>query len=180
MVNNLKTLSRHPFLMEASDAVRRRAGKDVLGDDLPGGDVDDVIDGLGALSLGAAPSSSSSSSSSSSTAAKVRADATVFEIAGRAPDPEDLLRDSIKLRVLLRLSQRLKRAGHRILVFSQSRLMLDIMQRMYAEYGMPTSRIDGTVTGKDRQTTIDRFNRGAETDDAMAPAVLLLTTKVSA
>jgi hypothetical protein len=35
---------------------------------------------------------------------------------------------SVKLRVTLKLVSRLKRNGHRILLFSQSRLMLDILQ----------------------------------------------------
>ena len=60
----------------------------------------------------------------------------------------DLLRDSVKLRVLIKLTQRLTRQGHRVLVFSQSKLMVDIMQRMFAEYGLATCRIDGSVTGR--------------------------------
>jgi hypothetical protein len=38
--------------------------------------------------------------------------------------------DSVKLRVMVKLTQRLKRAGHRLLVFSQSKKMLDIIQKV--------------------------------------------------
>ena len=109
----------------------------------------------------------------------------------------DLLRDSVKLRVLTKLTQRLTRKGHRVLVFSQSKLMVDIMQRMFAEYGLATCRIDGSVTGRDRQAIIDNFNLNARGNDSsddddndndgggkgrglgstLSPSILLLTTK---
>ena len=37
-------------------------------------------------------------------------------------------------------------------------MLLDIVARVLAEYGLPTLRIDGSVTGKERQRTVDAFN----------------------
>jgi SNF2 family DNA or RNA helicase len=118
---------------------------------------------------------------------KFHANANVFEIAGRTPEIEELLQDSVKLRVCTKLTQRLKRAGHRMLIFSQSKKMLDILQRTFGSYGMSTCRIDGSVTGRDRQQIIDNFNEGGESSEdgsqskssrnRMGPSICLLTTK---
>lgn len=60
----------------------------------------------------------------------VKQNADVFEIVGREPTEFELLQGSVKLRVLLKMCRRLLRTSHRILVFSQSKLMLDIIQRV--------------------------------------------------
>jgi SNF2 family DNA or RNA helicase len=96
----------------------------------------------------------------------LKSNASVFDIIGRPDvDIQELMQGSVKLRVLLKLVRRLHREGHRMLIFSQSKLMLDIVQRVMAEFGMSSCRIDGSVTGKDRQRIIDNFNDGAGDDD---------------
>ena len=50
--------------------------------------------------------------------------------------PNDLLEDSAKLQVLFSLMKRLKRAGHRALIFSQSTKMLDIMERVFVSFNI--------------------------------------------
>lgn len=64
--------------------------------------------------------------------------------------------------------------------------MLDIIQRVLAEYGLQSCRIDGAVVGKERQRIIDDFNRcssgsnGDDSDndeDASGPRICLLTTR---
>jgi SNF2 family DNA or RNA helicase len=68
-------------------------------------------------------------------------------------------------------------------VFSQSKLMIDIIQRVLAEFGMASCRIDGSVVGRERQRIIDSFNRGGNDDDSddergySGPDICLLTTR---
>ena len=90
---------------------------------------------------------------------KLSPDATVFDIASRHPDVEELLADSVKLQVLLELVTRLRKKKHRLLIFSQSRMTMDIIAFVLDTYGHRTVRIDGKVTGRERQRIIDDFNR---------------------
>jgi SNF2 family DNA or RNA helicase len=75
----------------------------------------------------------------------------------------------------VKLVHRLHYAGHRTLIFSQSRLMLDIIQRVLAHYRFATHRIDGAVKSADRQRIIDDFNDTSE--GVVGPTICLLTTK---
>jgi hypothetical protein len=86
--------------------------------------------------------------------------------------PEDLLRESAKLEVLVALVERLQRAGNRILIFSQSTRMLDIIERVLCQVRF--SRIDGSTKGKDRQMLVDSFNSEGSNLD-----VMLLSTKAA-
>ena len=77
--------------------------------------------------LTAHPSSSSSSSSSSSPSfdadiSSLPANADLFDIIGKTPDTDEIFKGSVKLRVLFKLIRRLLKAGHKTLIFSQSRL----------------------------------------------------------
>jgi hypothetical protein len=86
--------------------------------------------------------------------------------------PEDLLRESAKLEVLVALVGRLQKSGHRILIFSQSTRMLDIIERVLWQVRL--SRIDGSTKGKDRQMLVESFNsEGSDLD------VMLLSTKAA-
>lgn len=90
-------------------------------------------------------------------------------------DTDLLLRDSTKLQVLLALLNRLKRSGHRALVFSQSTKMLDIIQRVVVVNGsMSFLRIDGSTAEKSRQQNVDHFN---DVDSAID--IMLLSTKAA-
>ena len=105
--------------------------------------------------------------------ASLREDPTsVFSIVGRTPSRAELVCDSMKLQVFLRLLQQLRGDGHRTLVFSQSKLMLDILQHVLADIGVGSYRIDGSVGGRERQSIIDNMN---DTDSRID--VCLLTTK---
>ncbi|KAM4665157.1 DNA excision repair protein ERCC-6-like [Discoglossus pictus] len=85
---------------------------------------------------------------------------------------EALIEESGKLRVLIDLLHNLTEQGHRALVFSQSRKMLDIVARILDNSGFKVMRIDGTVPLPEREKRISMFQR------SNAFSVLLLTTQV--
>ena len=124
---------RHPFLMEATEAVRRRQPDSLRPSSHDDCDDDDDDDDLEALSRGLHSLSVREAAPGS---ARPPSGASVFEVVGRTPSSDELLRDSVKLRVLLKLARRLRRGGHRLLVFSQSTKMLDIIQRLLADSAM--------------------------------------------
>lgn len=85
--------------------------------------------------------------------------------------PSELMRDSSKLQVLDRFVEDLCTKGHRILVFSQSTKMLDIIEKVLRVRVKELSRIDGKTKEKDRQRLVDMFNaKGSPTQ------VMLLST----
>lgn len=88
-------------------------------------------------------------------------------------DPDSLLCESAKLQVLVSLMQRLKRAGHRALIFSQSTKMLDVMERVF-DGSFTYLRIDGQSAEKCRQRLVDDFNDKDSGIDCM-----LLSTKAA-
>eukprot|EP01083_Nonionella_stella_P269873 913444_1 len=63
-----------------------------------------------------------------------------------------------KLVFLDKLMHRLKEEGHKVLIFSQMQKVLDILAGYMKWKHFKFERIDGCVTGTDRQTAIDRFN----------------------
>ncbi|ESO97957.1 hypothetical protein LOTGIDRAFT_104127, partial [Lottia gigantea] len=84
-----------------------------------------------------------------------------------------LIQESGKLIVLVELLDNLKSEGHRCLVFSQSRKMLDIIQKLVTNRGHKIMRLDGTVSKvADREERIQKF----QTDDQYS--IFLLTTQV--
>ncbi|KAG5509418.1 hypothetical protein JKF63_06728 [Porcisia hertigi] len=82
------------------------------------------------------------------------------------------LRGSGKLNALLMMLKEWKLFGHRVLVFSQTRMMLDIIENMCEEQGYSYIRMDGATNGHYRQELMDRFNE----DESIF--VALLTTRV--
>lgn len=99
------------------------------------------------------------------------------------PAPDDLITACGKLDVLIRLLILLRSEGHKILVFSQSNRMLDVIERVLCS--LPSSceaargedplrflRIDGTVPGADRSRIVHTFNADPRY------SVCLLTTGV--
>jgi len=77
-----------------------------------------------------------------------------------------------KLCVLLDLLKHLAQTKHRTLVFSQSKRMLNVIQRELGNLGLKYLRIDGDMSNpNERKRKIDRFNR----DEAIH--IFLLTTK---
>ncbi|XP_020663366.3 DNA excision repair protein ERCC-6-like [Pogona vitticeps] len=86
---------------------------------------------------------------------------------------EILMKESGKLGFLVTLLERLQREGHRTLVFSQSRKMLDIIERILRRRCFKFMRIDGTVTHlTEREKRISVFQNNRDV------SVFLLTTQV--
>uniref|UniRef100_A0A8C5QQX0 DNA excision repair protein ERCC-6-like n=1 Tax=Leptobrachium leishanense TaxID=445787 RepID=A0A8C5QQX0_9ANUR len=83
-----------------------------------------------------------------------------------------LMEESGKLMLLIELLNKLKEEGHRSLVFSQSRKMLDMIARILCNRGFKVMRIDGTVSLPDREKVISNFQSNR------SYSVLLLTTQV--
>ena len=173
VINHLKTVCRHPFLIEASVALKKRAKEksgafvDCEDEDLEA-DVADLEQLLAAVNVGGSPGPAAAA-----TPARLDAGGSVWAVAGRHPEIEELMEQSVKLEVTIKMALNLVAAGHRILVFSQSRLMCDILESALKEVGLASCRIDGTVTGKERQRIIDFFNTGSE----RSPPIALLTTR---
>lgn len=61
---------------------------------------------------------------------------------------------------IMGLLKRLKAEGHRTLVFSQSRVMLDTLQKACKRDKLRSVRIDGSiVSAAKRQAIVDRFQQ---------------------
>ncbi|KAK9334161.1 P-loop containing nucleoside triphosphate hydrolase protein [Lipomyces starkeyi] len=77
-------------------------------------------------------------------------------------DPKESLRRLTeacgKLELLSIMLPKLIESGHRILIFSQFVVMLDILEDFLEGMGISYTRIDGSVTSQDRQQRIDAFN----------------------
>ncbi|KAJ8102583.1 P-loop containing nucleoside triphosphate hydrolase protein [Lipomyces tetrasporus] len=63
-----------------------------------------------------------------------------------------------KLQLLSIMLPKLIAGGHRILIFSQFVIMLDILEDFLYGMGISYARLDGSVTSQDRQQRIDAFN----------------------
>eukprot|EP01038_Epipyxis_sp_PR26KG_P004727 gene4727-6632_t len=177
-INQLKTICRHPFLLEVADRNRdKRNG--VRSSSLKSNSSDDVMDSLNRqlddLTINEGTQDEDDYLIPSSANANKQ---SAFDLAGREPTLHELLQGSIKLRVLSKLVTRLHRNGHRTLIFSQSKLMLDVIQFVLLDQGLGLYRIDGSTTGRERQRIIDEFNEGGDPESSFTgPSVCLLTTK---
>lgn len=69
-----------------------------------------------------------------------------------------MLKGSGKLILLDKLLQRLKEKGHRVLIFSQMVLMLDVLAVYLALKGYSYQRLDGNISSERRKQSIDHFN----------------------
>ena len=83
-----------------------------------------------------------------------------------------LIQASGKLILLEKLLPRLQEQGHRVLIFSQFVMLLDILEDFVRMSGYTFERIDGAVTGERRQRAIDRFS-----SDDSASFIFLLGTR---
>jgi len=83
----------------------------------------------------------------------------------------NLIKASGKLVLLDKLLPKLKREGHRVLIFSQMSHLLDILEDYLNFRHHLYERLDGSVTGIERQEAIDRFQK----DDSIF--CFLLTTR---
>ena len=85
-----------------------------------------------------------------------------------------LVKSSGKLVLLDKLLPRLKYDGHRLLIFSQFKIMLDILEDYLELRNFKFERIDGSVTGKKRQMAIDRFQTKSSMESSF---IMLLSTR---
>ncbi|KAE9408278.1 hypothetical protein BT96DRAFT_914203 [Gymnopus androsaceus JB14] len=72
---------------------------------------------------------------------------------------EKLISASAKLRLLRDLLPKLKARGHRVLIFSQFVIALNIIEDFLTGEGHKFLRLDGNTKGTDRQKGMDEFNR---------------------
>ncbi|KAJ0176428.1 hypothetical protein K1T71_007607 [Dendrolimus kikuchii] len=84
--------------------------------------------------------------------------------------PPELILDSGKFQKLDEMLPKLKEEGHRVLVFSQFTMMLDILEPYLAARRYRYLRLDGSTAVTDRQDLIDQYN----SEDIF---VFLLSTK---
>ena len=86
---------------------------------------------------------------------------------GHAPDwdaiheetlEQGLIMSSGKMVLLDKLLPKLRREGHKVLIFSQMVRMLDVIADYCDFRDFNTERLDGRVNGLERQKAIDRFN----------------------
>ncbi|RUS20096.1 SNF2 family N-terminal domain-containing protein [Endogone sp. FLAS-F59071] len=77
-----------------------------------------------------------------------------------------LVMNSGKMVLLDKLLTRLKDGGHRVLIFSQFVMMLDILSDYMALRGYPCQRLDGSMKPEQRNNAIKHFNAPASPDFA--------------
>jgi SNF2 family DNA or RNA helicase len=91
-------------------------------------------------------------------------------------DVDSLVHSSGKFVLLDKLLPRLKADGHRILLFSQFKIMLDIIEDYLHLRDFKCERIDGSITGMKRQAAIDRF-QSKDNSGREQPFIMLLSTR---
>ena len=104
---------------------------------------------------------------------KMRDDATLSS----KSEADILSSTSGKLMFLDKLLPKLESEGHRVLIFSQFKIMLDVIEDYLIAKNCKYERIDGSITGLKRQAAIDRFQAVGVTDKTKLPQVMLLSTK---
>jgi SNF2 family DNA or RNA helicase len=82
-----------------------------------------------------------------------------------------IIKASAKMTLLDKLLPKLKSEGHRVLIFSQFKIMLDIIEDYLDLKHYRYERVDGSIVGKKRQESIDKFT---VEDDIF---VMLLSTR---
>nr|XP_039265897.1 DNA excision repair protein ERCC-6-like isoform X4 [Styela clava] len=86
---------------------------------------------------------------------------------------QTLIEESGKLQFLLELLKRLREEGHRTLIFSLSRKMLNMIHRILLNNKFKVMRLDGTVSKlSERELRVKKFQQDSSYD------VFLLTTQV--
>ncbi|XP_057312734.1 DNA excision repair protein ERCC-6-like [Hydractinia symbiolongicarpus] len=104
--------------------------------------------------------------------ADVDTESTIEEPA-HAPPVEKLIEDSGKMVFLVYLMKNLKDENHRTVIFSQSRKMLDIIQKVLLSFDHKILRVDGTISNPmDREKIIQKFQHDFSYN------VMLMTTQV--
>jgi ATP-dependent DNA helicase len=95
---------------------------------------------------------------------------------GTMSDPDDsIVTSSGKMRVLDALLPKLFKDGHKVLIFSQFKSQLDILQDYAWLRGWPCCRIDGEVPQSERASQIEAFNTPSTAKNATN--LFLLSTR---
>ena len=74
------------------------------------------------------------------------------------PDRRLIQFDCGKLQELAELLRKLKRGGHRAILFTQMSKMLDVMEEFINLHGYTYLRLDGTTSPEQRQILMTRYN----------------------
>lgn len=86
-----------------------------------------------------------------------------LEMLGDDPTPEEIMKTVIdasgKCVLVSKLLPKLKQEGHKVLIFSQFLKQIDIIEQYCESQNFGCERLDGSVSGHDRQQSIDRFSR---------------------
>ncbi|KAJ8576442.1 hypothetical protein ON010_g2769 [Phytophthora cinnamomi] len=86
-----------------------------------------------------------------------------LEELGSHPTPSQVMEKTIecsgKMMLVSKLIPKLKRDGHKILIFSQFLKQLDLLERYCEANSFVYERLDGSTGGSMRQSAIDRFSR---------------------
>lgn len=77
---------------------------------------------------------------------------------------QQLLESSGKMQLLHELLQRLRKDGHRVLIFSQMIRMLDLLGVYLSLQGYSFQRLDGSIDSESRKRAIERFNAPGSED----------------
>ncbi|CAL7947262.1 unnamed protein product [Xylocopa violacea] len=85
--------------------------------------------------------------------------------------PQELIPKAGKLKILDELLPKLKEEGHRVLIFSQFTMILDILEEYLAIRGQTYLRLDGSTPVTDRQDLINQYTE----DESIF--IFLLSTK---
>jgi hypothetical protein len=112
-------------------------------------------------------------------------DVPSFAIEVEKLERSDLIHQSTKLEVLREIVKHLLSNGHKILVFSQSTCMLDIIEKVLQHLSIGSvsvssslARIDGSTSEFERQRVVKEFNAGCQ-PHRKGLDVLLLSTKAA-
>ncbi|BDA49984.1 Chromodomain-helicase-DNA-binding protein 6 [Coccomyxa sp. Obi] len=92
--------------------------------------------------------------------------------AGDVPEIDRIVNASGKMVLLAKLLPKLRSEGHKVLIFSQFKIMLDVLEDFLRLGGFPFERIDGSVSQRDREDAINRYSK--EGSDGF---VFLLSTR---
>ncbi|KAH9943620.1 SNF2 family N-terminal domain-containing protein [Amylocystis lapponica] len=91
---------------------------------------------------------------------------------------EDLVSSSGKMMMLDRLLDELFRRKHKVLLFSQFKTMLDIIEDWAVHFKQwPICRIDGSTSMSERRDEVSRFQNSGDVKDA--PKLFLLSTRAA-
>jgi SNF2 family DNA or RNA helicase len=196
LINHLRTLCRHPLLLEYTQRKKQKERQQqqqqqsktktpkLSYEEDDDSFLDSVTSSMSQMKLNQKPTSTSSSSSISSSSSSQLSEpysndkSHIFDMLGNIPSIERIFQGSIKLRILVKMIATLlgmDDSSHRILVFSQSKLMLQLVQYLLVENNIACFKIDGSTSAKERQEVISEFN---STDEHYyGPRICLLTTK---